>query len=429
VTNGNAYWSAGGINCQSTNVLVTNCVIVGNSAGYGAGGVSSGTIENCVIANNGAPYGGGANSATLINCVIANNSGLTGAGADGCTLENCTVTGNTSSGGGGFAGGGGLHGCVAVGCDVSGNNAIFGGGASESTLTFCAVNNNNGWNYAGGVIGSTLNACIVSGNFGILDGGGAQSSILNDCLVVSNSSWGSCAAASSVLTNCTVANNLGGVGSCTLANCVVYDNANGNYSSSTLNYCCTTPLPAGGMGNFTDDPAFVDLANGNFHLQTNSPCINSGNNAYISSTSDLDGNLRIAGGTVDVGAYELQSPASAISYAWLLRYGVNLNGSADYGDIDGDGMNNWQEWKAGTNPTNALSLLKMVPVAQTDNSSGIIVTWQSVAGISYFLQRGSDLALPLTTIEINIVGQAGTTSYTDATATNSASYFYRVGVP
>jgi PKD repeat protein len=436
LTNGNAYWSGGGVTCESTNVIITNSVISGNSAGYGAGGVAGGTLENCLITGNSSAFGGGANSSILINCTIANNSAYTGAGADGCTLENCTVTGNNSSGGGGFQGGGGLHGSVAVGCNIYGNAAIFGGGASDSTLTFCTVSNNDGWNYGGGVIGSTLDHCVVIGNTGAISGGGAESSILNNCLVADNTSWDSIGGAdSSALTNCTIAGsscfygNLSGAGSCTLANCILYDNANGNYSSCTLNYCCTTPLPAG-TGNFTNDPAFVNLAGDDFHLQTNSPCINSGNNAFVSVTNDLDGNPRIVVGTVDAGAYEFQNPASGISYAWLQQYGLPTDGSADYADTDGTGMNNWQKWIAGLDPTNPASVLAMLAPVATGDSTGLTVTWQSVSTRMYYLQSSTDLSAqpPFTTIQSNIVGQAGTTSYTDTTATNSGPYFYRVGV-
>ena len=97
-------------------------------------------------------------------------------------------------------------------------------------------------------------------------------------------------------------------------------------------------------------------------------------------------------------------------------------------DSDRDGMNNWQEWRAGTDPTIAASVLQML--APTDGVSGITVSWQSVTNRSYYLQRSLDLSTqaPFVNVQSNIVGQAGTTSYTDTNAAGVGPFFYRVGV-
>jgi hypothetical protein len=120
-----------------------------------------------------------------------------------------------------------------------------------------------------------------------------------------------------------------------------------------------TPLPRG-IGNITLAPLFVDQAGGNLRLQSNSACINAGKNAYVADSTDLDGNPRIVGGTVDIGAYEFQTPSPMISYAWLQQYGLLTDGSADYTGPDGDGLNNWKEWRCLTDPTNALSVLRLL---------------------------------------------------------------------
>jgi len=353
--------------------LSNGATTASNPSGNVGGGVYmdlANMLSNCIIVNNTAQYGGG---------IFADLGPFT-------LVINCKFIGNTAQ---------------AIG---SGGGAFI----EDSRLKFlnCIFSGNTAGAYGGAMSGGTLINCTVVGNtaqFDGIDGGGS-----------------------------------GGDG-CTLENCIAYYNSpdNGESSGDNVSFynCCVAALPTtNSVNNFTNAPLFADLANGDYHLSASSPCINAGKNSYTNSyitvTNDLDGNPRVVGGTVDLGAYEFQSPSSTLSYVWAQQYGIPTDGSADNLDPDGDGMSNYAEWKTGTDPKNPLSLLQMNSVAVTNVLTGATITWQSVSNMNYFVQRGLDLsATPVfTTIASNIVGQGGTTSYNDATATNSVPYFYRVGV-
>jgi predicted outer membrane repeat protein len=279
-------------------------------------------------------------------------------------------------------------------------------------------------------------------------GGGAFESRLYNCLVITNTATFGGGTYGGELFNCTLIGNTatnfgGGIYSSATYNSIVYYNSakltGSNYQSGgILIGCCTTPLPTGtGAGPcFTNQPVFVNLVGGDFHQQPISRTINGGLILYVTNTvmgvitNDFDGNPRIVGGAVDVGAYEYQGSNSGVPYPpipWLRQYGLSTDGSADFIDTDGDGMNNWQEWIAGTNPTNAVSLLKMLSVS--NSPAGATVFWQSSPQVTYYIQSTTNPGVqPFTSIQSNLVGQFASTYFIDASATNGGSMLYRVGV-
>ena len=131
---------------------------------------------------------------------------------------------------------------------------------------------------------------------------------------------------------------------------------------------------------------------------------------------------------MDIGTYEFQSPASQISYAWLQQFGLPTDGSADTIDSDGDGMSNWQEWRAGTNPTNALSALRITSITATGGVATL--RWQSASEVIYSLQCSTDLlAQPaFSAVRTNIAGTGGQISIFHTNSTPESRAFFRLSV-
>ena len=89
--------SGGGVWCNSTNGVVSNCVVTNNCAIYG-GGISFGTLNNSFVSGNVADYGGGAYSASVNNCTVVDNYVTTtfnrGGGTYGGITRNSIVLNN-----------------------------------------------------------------------------------------------------------------------------------------------------------------------------------------------------------------------------------------------------------------------------------------------------------------------------------------------
>ncbi len=247
-----------------------------------------------------------------------------GAYLTGGILERCIITGNRAN----VGEGGGVYGGTANACYIRGNQAVLGGGAYKATLNNCAISGNT---FGGGTAYCTLNNCSVVGNTAFQAYAGGS---FND----------------------------------TVRNTIVYHNilsipafgGSANHYGSTFLNSCTTPLPSG-SGNITNDPQFVNYTGGNLRLLTNSPCINKGSNVYVVGSIDADGNARIVGGIVDMGAYEyfVYSPSGYWAWAAAITNGLtNLTDSAT-----GDGYPNLLKYVTGSSATNSddLASLLIVP--------------------------------------------------------------------
>ena len=248
---------------------------------------------------------------------LGENKGDVATVLDGFTLTNGYVYASAHAPGGAGVRGGTSKNCIMCNCRVDGSWSGYGGeggGAWGSRLENCTIRNCSAL-AGGGLYNGQAYGCILLENYGRDDGGGLDHSYAENCLLKANVVYnvgggpgGAAVAGGSTCVNCTMVENhasSGGVISrTTLKNCIVYGNV---FDSGEL-VCDTTGGAVTTMTSCsTNNPGFVDFANGDYRLAAGSPCIDAGDNSCVTTATDLDGNARIANGTVDIGCYEYET--------------------------------------------------------------------------------------------------------------------------
>ena len=115
-----------------------------------------------------------------------------------------------------------------------------------------------------------------------------------------------------------------------------------------------------------------------------------------------------------------------ISDAWRLRFFGTINNvlSLATADADGDGANNLQEFKAGTNPNDASSVLRLA--SKKGLASDLGLHWPSVLNKQYVIERSTSLYSPTWTSISTNTGTGWDMEFHDANGGNVR--FYRVRV-
>lgn len=272
--------------------------------------LSSPTIENNVVANN---PGTGilceySSSPAIINNSIHGNahSGVKCYWSSSALISHNSITSNDTPSDG--SGGG-------ISCHYS----------SAPTITYNVISDNRGQFNGGGIVCSgspIIVGNIIANNTGLFFGYGGGiccgqgSAVITNNTIVGNSAGyfaygGGIYVGDSdpIISNNVIAFNSSGIhngkgiwwiGRPVLSNNCVYNPGGSDY------YQCDP-----GTNDVQVDPLFVNRWTGDYHLQAGSPCIGAGwNDAPGITPLDIDGQARIMGGTIDIGADEYEGAPS-----------------------------------------------------------------------------------------------------------------------
>ena len=366
----NSAYNGGGMYNENANPVLTDCDFIGNSANYG-GAIydfnSNPTLASCTFTENSANYHSGAirnfkSNAVLNNCTFNGNSADGDGGAIGNSQSSPTLTGCTFTANSALNHGGGIYNAASnptlTDCTFNNNTAYEGAGMynfdEDPNLTGCTFSWNSA-DWTGGGMWNTnssplLKNCVFSGNSAGSSGGGMENSynspVLNNCLFSGNSAGYGGGMSNfnnnPVLTNCTFAGNsavaisISHFSTLTVTSCIFWGNTGGAISAIddvtvTVTY---SDVHGGwsGVDNINSDPLFVSpgywadvndpnsivepndpnamWVEGDYHLLKDSPCIDAGDPAYVPAPgeTDLDGQPRVIGGRIDMGAFEHSLP-------------------------------------------------------------------------------------------------------------------------
>ncbi len=416
------------------------------------GAVVLGDLTNRVVLTNGVTMrslhgpsaaivmGQGPNGADAVRCAyVGGNSRLEGFTLiNGHTHAGSGLAENRVNGGGILVAGNG----VVSNCVITGNSAYgLGGGAWGGVLHNCTLSTNSAM-HGGGMAGSSLYDGVLVGNTVVSNGGGAYGGTLQNCLVMDNQAQYGGGTALSTNAHCTIARNTaavsgGGVYRSTVRNSVVYHNTAlsswPEFFNSICTYTCTRPDPAG-TGSITNDPLFVDLGGGDFHLDGASPCVDvalGGGSPVIALDGiprPLDGNDD-GSAVADMGAYEFVNDLADTDEDGLSDsnelYAVGT--SLVTWDTDGDAQSDGEEIVAGFNPLDRDSFFFITRMASSGASAPVFY-WTGFVGRLYTVRATSDLEQEMTNLPayVDQPGFNGVMSFTNATPSEFDFYGIRV---